>query len=166
MVTTWKAAAATVATVPLLGLLAACGGSSGAGEGSPSLAITSPADGAHVGSTFSVSWDSSVKLGEPDTGRDHVHVFVDGHANDYTVVGGHDFTIKGLSPGKHTVDVTLQHADHSSAGADDAVSVVVGKGGGSTGSGSGSSDSGGSDSGSSDSGSSDSGSTGSGGYGY
>ncbi|RYP80692.1 hypothetical protein EKO23_24450 [Nocardioides guangzhouensis] len=127
--TTWRAAAAAVATVPLLGLLAACGGSS-SGSGSPTLDITSPANGAHVGSSFPVTWHSSVTLGAPDTGRDHVHVFVDGHANDYTVVGGDQFTLKGLAPGKHTVDVTLQHADHSSAGAQDQVSVTVGQGGG------------------------------------
>lgn len=155
--TTWRAAAAAVATVPLLGLLAACGGSS-SGSGSPTLDITSPANGAHVGSAFPVTWHASVSLGAPDTGRDHVHVFVDGHANDYTVVGGDQFMLKGLTPGKHTVDVTLQHADHSSAGAQDQVAVTVGSGGtsgtpspsASTGSGSGDS----------------SGSGGSGGYGY
>jgi len=114
----------------MLVLLAACGsGAAGSNGGSPELTITSPADGAKVAGTFEVSWDSNVKLGEPDTGRDHVHVFVDGHSNDYTVVGGSTFTIKGLSPGQHTVDVTLQHADHSSAGAQDEVQVSVGAGG-------------------------------------
>ena len=111
------------------GLLAACGGSSGAAGGSPSVTITSPADGATVGGDVEVAWDSSVELGPPDSGRDHVHVFVDGHSNDYTVVGGNSFTVKGLSPGEHTLDVTLQHADHSSAGAEDEVTVTVGANG-------------------------------------
>ena len=113
-------------------LLAACGSSSGASDGgSPTVDITSPADGATVGSTVKVTWDTNVPLGAPDTGRDHVHVFVDGHFNDYTVVGGNSFTITDLSPGEHMVDVTLQHADHSSAGAEDAVEVKVsGSGGG------------------------------------
>jgi hypothetical protein len=107
-------------------VLTACGADSGGSDsGSPELRITAPSDGAEVGSSFKVSWDSSVELGKTDTGRDHVHVFVDGHANDYTVVGGNDFTIEGLSPGKHTVDVTLQHADHSPAGAKDEVDVNV-----------------------------------------
>jgi Family of unknown function (DUF6130) len=117
------------------GLLAGCGESnasdgSGSGSDSPSLSITSPSEGDTVGGTFTVKWDSSVSLGEPDTGKDHVHVFVDGNANDYTVVGGDSFEVKGLSPGKHTVDVTLQNADHSSAGAEDQVDVTVSSSGG------------------------------------
>jgi hypothetical protein len=113
-------------------LLAACGAASGSagGGGDPALTITSPADGAAVGSTFVVKWDTDVKLGAPDTGLDHVHVFVDGHSNDYTVVGGHQFTIKGLSPGEHTVDVTLQHADHSPVGPEAEIQVDVGAAGG------------------------------------
>jgi hypothetical protein len=107
------------------GLLAACGGSSDASGGSPSVSITSPASGATVGSNVAVSWDTNEQLGPPETGRDHVHVFVDGHSNDYTVVGGNSFTVKGLTPGKHTIDVTLQHADHSPAGAEDKVDVTV-----------------------------------------
>jgi hypothetical protein len=108
------------------GLLAACAHESDAsGSGSPSVSITSPADGATVGSDVEVSWDTSEQLGPPDSGRDHVHVFVDGHSNDYTVVGGNSFTVEGLSPGQHTLDVTLQHADHSSAGAEDEVEVNV-----------------------------------------
>lgn len=109
-------------------LLASCGSSSpgtGTGGGSPELTITSPSNGASVGSAFDVKWKSNVSLGKPSTGRDHIHLFVDGHSNDYTVVGGNDFTVKDLSPGKHVVDVTLQHADHSSAGAKDQVQVTV-----------------------------------------
>jgi len=113
-------------------LLTACGsgsGDAGSGGSSPEVTITAPSDGASVGSTFDVTWDTNVELGEPETGRDHVHVFVDGHSNDYTVVGGHEFTIKDLAPGEHTVNVTLQHADHSSAGAEDEVEVEVGASG-------------------------------------
>jgi hypothetical protein len=117
------------------GLLAGCGesnASGGSGSDSPSLSITSPSEGDTVGSSFTVKWDSSESLGEPDTGKDHVHVFVDGNANDYQVVGGDSFQVTGLSPGDHTVDVTLQHADHSSAGADDQVDVTVSGSGGSS----------------------------------
>jgi hypothetical protein len=112
-------------------LVSACGGGSGgSGGGSPEVTITSPSEGADVGSSFPVRWDTSVRLGEPSTGRDHVHVFVDGHADDYTVVGGNEFMLKGLSPGKHIVNVTLQHADHSPAGAGDEVEVDVSGSGG------------------------------------
>lgn len=126
MNTSVKRLAAGSAGALALGLLAACGGSSGAsGGGAPSLSITSPADGATVGNNVKVTWNSSAALGPPDSGRDHVHVFVDGHTNDYTVVAGHSFTVTGLAPGHHTLDVTLQHADHSSAGAEDEVGVTV-----------------------------------------
>jgi Bacterial Ig domain len=118
------------------GLLAGCGDSSAttssSGSDSPSLSITSPSEGDTVGSSFTVKWDSSESLGEPETGKDHVHVFVDGNSKDYTVVGGDSFEVTGLSDGEHTVDVTLQHADHSSAGADDQVDVTVSGSGGSS----------------------------------
>jgi hypothetical protein len=98
---------------------------SGSGSDSPSLSITSPSEGDTVGSSFTVKWQSNVDLGEPDTGKDHVHIFVDGNSNDYTVVGGDSFEVTGLSNGEHTVDVTLQNADHSPAGAEDKVDVMV-----------------------------------------
>lgn len=111
------------------GMLAGCGSESSAGSGSgsdsPSLSITSPSEGDTVGSSFTVNWQSNVDLGEPDTGKDHVHVFVDGNSNDYTVVGGDSFEVTGLSDGQHTVDVTLQNADHSPAGAEDQIDVMV-----------------------------------------
>ena len=127
-----RALAGGAVAVLAAGLLAGCGNESGgAGTGdSPSLTITSPSGGDTVGSTFTVEWDANVELGEPDTGRDHVHVFVDGNSSDYTVVGGDSFEISGLSDGEHTVDVTLQHADHSSAGAEDQVDVTVSGSGG------------------------------------
>lgn len=107
---------------------AAAGGTSGGGG--PGLSITSPRGGAAVGSTFDLVWESDVPLGAPNTGRDHVHIFVDGRTKDYTVVGGNRFTVEGLSPGTHTVTITRQHADHSDAGASDEVQVNVSGGAG------------------------------------
>lgn len=121
-------------------LLAGCGtddtsgGSGGSGGSSPGLAITGPADGATVDSTFEVAWDSDEELGEPETGLHHVHVFVEGDSEDYTVVGGNEVELSGLEPGSHTVTVTLQHADHSPAGAEDEVDVTVSGAGGGEGS--------------------------------
>lgn len=128
-----KTLALGATAVVALGLLAACGGDSDAtagGGSSPSLTITSPDDGATVGGDVEVTWDANVELGPPDSGLEHVHVFVDGQSDDYTVVGGNSFTVEGLAPGEHTIDVTLQHADHSSAGAEDHVDVTVGESGG------------------------------------
>lgn len=129
-----RAFAGGAVAVLAAGLLAGCGNTSatgsGSGGGAPSLTITSPSEGDTVGGTFTVKWDANVQLGDPETGRDHVHVFVDGNANDYTVVGGDSFQVTGLSPGEHTVDVTLQHADHSRAGAEDQVDLTVSGSGG------------------------------------
>ena len=131
---TLKISAIAAIALASTGLLAACGSSdSGSGGGdNPSLTITSPTAGSDVSSAVDVTWQTNVKLGDPDTGLDHVHVFVDGNSNDYTVVGGDQFMVKGLTPGQHTIDVTLQHADHSSAGASDEVNVTVTGSGGST----------------------------------
>ena len=131
-----RAAAGGAIAVLAAGVLAGCGNQSSSGSSSsgdsPSVSITSPSEGQTVGSDFMVKWDSNVSLGEPDTGKHHVHIFVDGNSNDYTVVGGDSFDVTGLSNGKHTIDVTLQNADHSPAGADDQVDVMVSGSGGSS----------------------------------
>jgi hypothetical protein len=116
--------------VPLLAAaalaLAACdsAGANSAG-GPPKLTITSPSDGATVRLPIDLSFQSSVQLGPTDSGMDHVHVFTDGHTDDYTVVPTTSFQVKSLSPGRHTIGVTLQHADHSPAGASAQVTVNV-----------------------------------------
>jgi hypothetical protein len=121
-----------VVTALALGAAACGGGSSGAaGGGEERVTITSPSDGAAVQVPFTLTWDSTVPLGPPDSGKDHVHVYVDGDENDYTVVGGNRFRVEDLSPGKHDVEISLQHADHSPVGPTSTVSVTVGGRGGS-----------------------------------
>jgi hypothetical protein len=118
-------------------VLAACGSGDtstsagdGGGGGGTKLAITSPADGATVQAPFTLTWDSSVPLGPPDSGKDHVHVYLDGNDNDYTVVGGNRFQVKNVSPGEHEVEIALQHADHTPVGPEDKITVQVSGGGG------------------------------------
>jgi hypothetical protein len=57
-----------------------------------------------------------------------VHLVVDGNTNNYKVVTSTQTEVNDLSPGQHTIGVTLQHADHSSAGAKAQVTVTVGGG--------------------------------------
>ncbi len=114
---------------------AACGSgssdSAGTSAGEAEVTITSPSDGDAVDVPFMLEWDSTVPLGPPDSGKDHVHVYVDGQTNDYTVVGGNEFQVEGLSPGEHTVEISLQHADHSPVGPKSEITVTVGGGAGS-----------------------------------
>lgn len=110
---------------------AACGsnGSSGSatGGGKPTLAITSPAQGASVSAPFELKFTSNQPIGPTETGKDHVHLFVDG-GGSYQVVTASPATVKGLAPGKHTLKLTLQHADHSPIGPQATITVTVTKG--------------------------------------
>ena len=120
--------------VAILLLAAACGGSSygssagGSGGGEATFAITSPQDGATVSSPFTIKVSSSEAIGAPESGKDHWHVYVDGNNEDYKVATASSLQMDGLSPGKHTIDASLQHADHSPVGVRDEITVTV-KGG-------------------------------------
>ena len=117
---------------------AACGSSgssasngSAAGSSSPALKIISPAPGASVTSPFTLKISSSKPIGPIDTGKDHVHLFVDG-GSSYQVVTSTQTQVKNLSAGKHTILVTLQHADHSPVGPKARITVTVTGGSGAT----------------------------------
>jgi hypothetical protein len=111
--------------------LAACGssGSPGAAStaagGGPTISIVEPADNATVTQPFTLKVSSSEPLGATDTGKDHFHLTFDGNAQDYKVETNPQVTINTLSPGKHTIKVTLQHADHSPVGPAAQVMVTV-----------------------------------------
>jgi hypothetical protein len=137
--------AARVAGLAATGmLLAACGMGGGGGTGaaaSPSgggsggggkaaLTIRTPKDGASVTAPVRLSFTTSVALGPPSSGKDHVHVFIDGKTQDYTVVPKTTYTVRNIPTGRHTIGVTLQHADHSPAGPSAQVTVNVTGGGG------------------------------------
>lgn len=125
----WLVAAAGLA---LLG--AACnGGTSSAGG--ESLKIASPANGASTSEPFKLTFDASVPLGEPSTGDDHVHVCFDGASCDsgnYKIAYGDSYTVTGLSPGKHTIETSLRHADHSAVGPTATITVTITGGGSQT----------------------------------
>jgi hypothetical protein len=138
----------------LTAALAGCGGSSdaasddqgsggqagGAQQGSGPLTITEPKNGATVTLPFTVKYTTSVELGPTDSGKDHVHVFLDGQSNEYTVVPTNSHEIKNAPAGQHEIDVALQHADHSPAGPSAKIMVNItgaGTGGDDTGGGGG-----------------------------
>ena len=114
-----RVALAPFGAVLALGLVAAaCGGDDGtasAGGGSPTVAVTAPSDGASVGTSFDVELDVNFPIGEPDTGRDHVHLYYDGNRaeGEYGIAYDTTFTVTGLDPGEHEIEAVVAHADHS-----------------------------------------------------
>jgi hypothetical protein len=148
-------------------VLAGCGAADddgGGGSGGPSVEIQQPADGDSLSVPFTMTVESSEELGTTDEGLHHVHVYFDGNDQSYEVIetpAGEEIEIdadspalEGVDTGEHTLQVSLRNADHSAAGAEDEISVMIGEDGGSTGSGSagGTSDDGTSDDGTSDDG--------------
>jgi hypothetical protein len=104
---------------------------SSAGSNGPTLSIVSPATGASVTAPFMLKVSSDETLGPTSTGDDHLHVFIDG-SSSYKVMTSDQMKITGLSAGKHTILVTLQHADHSPVGPKATVKVDVTKSSGSS----------------------------------
>ena len=111
-------------------LAAACSNgssSSAGGGGGDTLSITSPADRAKVSEPFTVKVSSNQPLGDPSTGDDHVHLCFDGASCDseYQLVYGDTFQVDSLSPGQHTIEASLRHADHTAVGPTDSITVTV-----------------------------------------
>jgi hypothetical protein len=118
-------------------LAAACGGggglggdgTGGGGEGM-TIGIATPADGADVTQPFTLKVTASVPLGDPETGRHHVHVWFDGQEADYRINYSDTFQVEGLPAGEHVVTAALANADHSLAGPRSEVTVAVAGGDG------------------------------------
>ena len=121
----------------VLAVACANGTSSAGGGGTPTLTISSPANGASVSEPFTLKLDASVPLGDPSTGEDHVHLCFDGASCDtgnYVKVYSDATQVQGLSPGQHTIEASLRNADHSAVGPTTTVTVTVTGGGTSSGS--------------------------------
>ncbi|MFG1621964.1 hypothetical protein [Kribbella sp. NPDC049227] len=136
-------AVAAAAALLAPAVLVACGSEAeSAGAGGMSLSIAEPAKDATVSLPFKVKVDAGVPLGPTESGKHHVHLWLDNHANDYLVVesdtaeitSGQKATLSGkplgVSPGKHTIHVSLRNANHSAAGVDTEIAVNVGTGAG------------------------------------
>ena len=107
---------------------AACSNTASAGGGGDTLSISAPSDGAKVSEPFTLTVSSNQALGDPSTGDDHVHLCFDGASCDsgsYQIVYGASAQVNGLSPGQHTIEASLRHADHSAAGSTTTITVTV-----------------------------------------
>lgn len=91
--------------------------------------ITAPSDGAQVQAPFVVEFEiSGVEIGPTDTGRHHVHVYVD---DRYDVHESADpYTVSGMSAGEHTIRVILAKANHDETDVADEVRLTAAAGGG------------------------------------
>ena len=118
-----------ISSIAVLVLVAtACGGGANAAGGTAStLSIVSPTDGATVAEPFDIRLQASVPLGELSTGNDHVHLCVDGQSCDteYLLAYSDTFQFTTLTPGTHTIEASLRHADHSAAGPTATITVTV-----------------------------------------
>ena len=123
-------------------LAAACGGGGGlggygddgtaaAGGAGMTIGIVSPAAGAEVTQPFTLKVSSGEPLGDPGTGRHHVHVWFDGKEADYKINYTDTFRVEGLPAGEHVITAALANADHSLAGPRSQVTVTVAGGDGS-----------------------------------
>ena len=122
--------------VVLMLLGTACAGANAAsGGGGSTFRITAPADGAQVTVPFTLKVDSNAPLGDPSTGRDHVHFCFDGAdcSVTYKIAYSNTLQVTQLSPGKHTIEASLRNADHSAAGPTATITVTVGGSGGGSG---------------------------------
>ena len=128
---------AKVMTLSLLAMsmliVAGCGAASGSADKQPTFSITSPSNGAKVKVPFTVTVSSSEPLGPTNSGKDHWHLYFDGKETQYKVITATSTRVTNLAPGKHKMEASLQHADHSPVGPEDEISVTVVKGTGSTG---------------------------------
>jgi hypothetical protein len=126
--------AAAAALLLASGALVACGDNSQAGG--LSVAIASPAKDSKVAVPFTVKVDAGVPLGPTQSGEHHVHLWFDNDADNYAVVESNTVDIKPglkalsgktleLSPGEHTIHVSLRNANHSAAGAETETKVDV-----------------------------------------
>jgi len=132
--TTSRRRLAPVALLATLALTAlACGDddtattAAGSGSGDMTISIADPAEDTQVGGSFEVTVDSSVPLGEPDTGRHHVHLYYDGNTaeGDYDIVYGTTATVDRLDAGEHTIEAVIANPDHSTTDARDEITVTV-----------------------------------------
>ena len=111
----------------------ACSEAVGGNAGEETISIASPADGATVSVPFDVQLESSVPIGEPETGNHHAHLYFDSDTNaaDYDIVYGTTWQVtRDLGPGEHTIIVALANPDHSLAGPTQEIHVTVARAGG------------------------------------
>jgi hypothetical protein len=99
---------------------AACGTAS-----DETLTILEPIAGSTVSVPFTLHLSSSVLLGDPATGRHHVHAYFDDQTKNYLLVDFDTSQINQAPAGKHTLHLLLRNADHSSSGVEAQIELTI-----------------------------------------
>jgi hypothetical protein len=94
-------------------------------EPEQTVAITSPAPGTAVDVPFQVTVEASVPLGSPTDGLHHVHIWFGDELESYLVVEENVVQINYAPDGEHAMFVSLRKPDHSAAGAETSVQLVI-----------------------------------------
>jgi hypothetical protein len=101
------------------------------------LSIVEPANDAKVKLPFTVKVKSAEELGATETGKHHVHLWLDDDSENYLVVESDTATVEpgmkatlsgkplGLAPGKHILHISLRNANHSAAGAETEIPIQL-----------------------------------------
>lgn len=134
---TLKIAGTTLTALLAAALLTACnsgtgnsgdGGDAGA-PGNMTMNITAPAAGTPVTVPFTVTVDSSVPLGPMPSGQHHIHVWFDDNENDYVMIEASSGQVTKAPAGEHVLHVSLRNPNHSPAGVEKELKVMVTGGG-------------------------------------
>jgi hypothetical protein len=111
---------AVAASALAVALTTACGD-----DAAESIDIMFPAAGDRVSVPFEVTIDTSVPLGPPSEGLHHVHLWFGDGESGFLVGESRTILVDNAPNGEHTLWISLHHADHSPAGAEIAVPLII-----------------------------------------
>jgi hypothetical protein len=87
--------------------------------------ITSPTPGQVVSLPFEIRLEASVPLGPAGGDLHHAHVWFGDDLTSYAVVEGEVGEITSAPDGEHEMHVSLRNPDHSDAGDETSITLVI-----------------------------------------
>jgi len=94
-------------------------------ESGETLEVVQPPSGAELVLPFEVMIETSAELGSPADGLHHVHIWFGDDITSYLVVESTTVEVVTAPIGEHELHVSLRNPDHTSAGVDVSVPVVI-----------------------------------------
>jgi hypothetical protein len=93
------------------------------------LAVSEPGTSSEVMVPFTVKVKTNVRLGTPETGDFHIHLYFDDNVNHYIVLTSEASQVTDAPAGVHVMHLSLRNANHSAAGVETSIQVTIGSGG-------------------------------------